>query len=202
MSSRPSSQPSPAQGQSPENYYTLLGLNPWVSERQIRNRYRELSKLYHPDTTSLPPDQAVEKFQQLNQAYATLSNVERRLLYDRSIGFSRVYVAQPANANPAQNTKLSSSAYLEPTDRPLSPGEIFALFILALTFVACLVLVIVIGVVRGDAALQPLSAVVPVTEPVQESPEKNVRLENDGLTSTPAQVAPDLPDLTHVPAVP
>jgi hypothetical protein len=54
----------------------------------------------------------------------------------------------------------SSSAYLDATDRPLSPGEIFALFILGLTFVGCLVLAIAIGITRGEAVLQP-SAVHP-----------------------------------------
>jgi hypothetical protein len=44
-----------------------------------------------------------------------------------------------------------SSAYLDPNDRPLSPGEIFALFILALSLVACLAIAIVIGILRGDA---------------------------------------------------
>jgi len=36
--------------------------------------YRQLSKRYHPDTTALPPAIATAKFQQLNEAYATLNN--------------------------------------------------------------------------------------------------------------------------------
>lgn len=140
------------------SYYTLLGLHPSASPQQVRRAYRDLSKQLHPDTTTLPPAIATAKFQQLNEAYATISNPERRANYDRKIGYSRLHVMQaPADLNrPASSRRYSSSAYLDPTDRPLSPGEIFALFILGVTFVACLVLAIAIGFTRGDAAFQPL----------------------------------------------
>ncbi len=132
-------------------YYDLLQLHPSASVQQIRRAYRDLSKLYHPDTTSLPAAVATAQFQQLNEAYATLSSPERRLTYDLKIGYSRVAVIQPpADLNQPQSNKYRSSAYLDPTDRPLSGGELFALFILGLTFVACVGLVIVIGLTRGE----------------------------------------------------
>lgn len=139
-----------------ESYYGLLGLHPSASAREIRQSYRELSKLYHPDTTTLPTAIATSKFQQLNEAYATLSSPERRNSYNRKIGYSSVAVVQPLPSlhrptSPKQT--YTSSAYLDPTDRPLSPGEIFALFILGLTFVGCLCLAIAIGLTRGDAVL-------------------------------------------------
>ena len=140
------------------NYYALLGLHPSASALEIRRAYRELSKRYHPDTTDLPSAIATAKFQQLNEAYAALSNPERRLTYDLKIGYSRLSVIQappdlnrPVSRSPAWN---SSSAYLDPTDRPLSAGEIFALFILGLTFLGCLLLAIFIGLTRGEAAFQ------------------------------------------------
>ena len=138
-------------------YYALLGLYPSTSAVEIRRAYRELSKRYHPDTTDLPPAIATAKFQQLNEAYATLSNPERRLNYDLKIGYSRLSVIQaPPDLNrPASRSNWqSSSAYLDPTDRPLSAGEIFALFILGLTLVGCLLLAIAIGLTRGDTAFQ------------------------------------------------
>jgi hypothetical protein len=128
-----------------------------------------LSKFYHPDTTTLPPAIATAKFQELNEAYATLSNPERRLAYDQKIGYSRIPVMQPLPAlsiSSGLNRPVSSSAYLDPTDRPLSPGELFALFILGITFAACLVLAITIGLTRGEQTLiHPESALrLPVTE--------------------------------------
>lgn len=142
----------------PLNYYELLGLRPGVSAQDIRRAYRDLSKLYHPDTTELEKVIATLKFQALNEAYATLSSSEKRLTYDYKIGYSRLSVIQPLSDRKAPKSgpksgKLSSSAYLDPTDRPLSAGELFALFILGITFVGCLILVVTISLTRGDIAL-------------------------------------------------
>lgn len=149
------------------SYYTLLGLHPTATAIEIRRAYRELSKRYHPDTTDLQSAIATAKFQQLNEAYATLSNPERRLTYDLKIGYSRLSVIQaPPDLNhPHSRSQVrhSASTYLDPTDRPLSAGEIFALFILVLTFLGCLLLAITIGLTRGDTfqpiVLQPPQAV-------------------------------------------
>jgi curved DNA-binding protein CbpA len=135
-----------------------LGVHPAASMREIRQAYRELSKLYHPDTTTLPTAIATAKFQQLNEAYATLSNTERRGVYDRKIGYSSVAVVQPLpslHLGTKTQKYQSSSAYLDPTDRPLSPGELFALFILGLTFIGCLCLAIMVGLTRGESLLTP-----------------------------------------------
>lgn len=140
----------------PTNHYTLLGLHPSASALEIRRAYRQLSKRYHPDTTELPPAIAITKFQQLNEAYAILSNPERRMQYDLKIGYSRLYVVQtPFDFNRpsvSSSVRQSSSAYLDPTERPLSAGEIFALFILGLTFLGCILLAIFIGLTHGDTA--------------------------------------------------
>lgn len=145
------------------SYYTLLGLHPSASAMDIRRAYRELSKQYHPDTTSLPKAIATAKFQELNQAYATLSHLERRSNYDLQIGYSRLSVIQSPSYSDRLSqsaTKFSRSAYLDPSDRPLSAGELFALSLLGLTFVGCLLLAIVVGLIRGEAAWQPLSTLL------------------------------------------
>lgn len=140
-------------------YYDLLSLHPSASPQEIRRAYRELSKRYHPDTTTLPTALATDKFQQLNEAYATLSSPERRFAYDLKIGYSRTTVIQPRldlNRPVSESRKQRSSAYLDPTDRPLSPGELFALLMIGLAFVLCVGLVIVLGVTGGKSAFQPL----------------------------------------------
>lgn len=142
---------------SKSTYYSLLGLHPSASVIDIRRAYRELSKRYHPDTTDLPTAIATLKFQQINEAYATLSHPERRLSYDLKIGYSRFGVIQPPpdlNHPVSRSHDWSKSAYLDPSDRPLSSGEIFALFMLVLTFVGCLLLAVGIGLTRGEAAFQ------------------------------------------------
>ncbi len=135
-----------------QTYYDLLDVHPSASAIEIRRAYRDLSKKYHPDTTILSTAAATSKFQALNQAYAVISNPERRLTYDLEIGYSRVVVVQPTSFQTLNSRpdNYRSSAYLDPTDRPLSSGEITALLMLVVTFLGCLVLAISIGMIRGE----------------------------------------------------
>lgn len=145
---------SPTQSRLINSYYAILGLHPSASVIEIRRAYRELSKTYHPDTTTLASEVATRKFQRLNEAYGILSNPERRSLYDLQIGYSRLNVVQiPTDLKQsAQNyPKWSKSAYLDPTDRPLSAGEIFSLCLLALTLLGCLGVAFLIAWLRGDS---------------------------------------------------
>jgi len=140
-------------------YYGELGLHPAASAIEIRRAYRALSKRYHPDTTNLPLETANAKFRQLNQAYATLSNPERRRRYDLQIGYARAPVIQsPPHFDRARGRAgqrpQGSPAYLEATERPLSAGEVFVLFVLGVAFLGCLLLAIGLGLTRGEAALQ------------------------------------------------
>lgn len=137
-----------------DSYYAVLNLHPSASALEIRRAYRELSKYYHPDTTTLPTAEATAKFQELNKAYAILSNPEQRALYDLKIGYYR-WSAQQAPSDlrkpPAVNQpRWTNSAYLEPKDRPLSAGEVFILFILGITFLGCLALALLLACLRGD----------------------------------------------------
>lgn len=63
-----------------ENYYQILGLSIHASPRKIRDQYRKLAKIYHPDKTSDPAEKAhyAEKFKEINEAYEALSDVVRR----------------------------------------------------------------------------------------------------------------------------
>jgi|GEM_PF-217065 len=147
---------------STSSYYAVLGVTPSASVQDIRRAYRELSKLYHPDTTKLPPAIATEKFQELNEAYATLSSPDLRASYDIRSGYSRVRVMRPdlpLDSPQAGSPRPRSSAYLDPTDRPLSAGEIFALFILGVTFAVCLLVVVMVGATRGEIAMESFNQV-------------------------------------------
>lgn len=188
-------------------YYALLGLDPSASVQEVRRAYREKSKLYHPDTTVLPPEIATEKFRQLNEAYATLSSPERRQGYDRKIGFSRLYVVRPSQDLEAPRSRTGrSSAYLDATDRPLSPGELFALFILGITFMACLVLAVFVGLTRGETAFQTLRLPIPPVETAVIRLQQSLGADQPPAASqtlTQEQTAPALdnsqshPDIPH-----
>jgi curved DNA-binding protein CbpA len=145
-----------------KTYYAILGLTPWANAVQIRQAYRELSKLYHPDTTQLDREVAIEMFRQVNDAYATLSNPERRSNYDQIIRFSRLNFVgdRTGEWQSSDPNGLDQKFYRPlqeddglPSQRPLSGGELFVLFLFAVTFLACVLLVFMIGWLRGDALL-------------------------------------------------
>lgn len=137
------------------SYYGVLGLHPSASSMEIRRAYRELSKRYHPDTTDLSLAIAKVKFQQLNEAYSTLSNPERRQTYDQSLGNIGDHVIPPTNINYrnySRSSKYRDKPYIKDYsngdlmgDRPLSSGELFALLMMAVSLLLCLALAVVIA---------------------------------------------------------
>lgn len=63
-------------------YYDVLGLKTGASADEIKKAYRKLAKQYHPDMN--PGNKgAEEKFKEISEAYAVLSDPEKRAQYDR-----------------------------------------------------------------------------------------------------------------------
>jgi len=62
------------------DYYAVLGVDKNVTEAGLKSAYRKLGKQYHPDV-SKDPDAAV-KMQEINEAYETLSDPQKRAAYD------------------------------------------------------------------------------------------------------------------------
>lgn len=64
------------------DYYELLGVERTASQQEIKSSYRKLAVRYHPDKN--PGDkEAEEKFKQAAEAYAVLSDPDKRSRYDR-----------------------------------------------------------------------------------------------------------------------
>jgi molecular chaperone DnaJ len=64
-----------------QDYYEVLGVSRNASDEDIRRAFRKLAFQYHPDRNREP--RAEEKFKEINEAYQTLSDPERRRRYDR-----------------------------------------------------------------------------------------------------------------------
>ena len=62
------------------DYYQVLGVPRDASETDIKRAFRELARKYHPDVNSADEG---EKFREINEAYAMLSERDTRARYDR-----------------------------------------------------------------------------------------------------------------------
>ena len=130
------------------SHYELLRLSPSATPEQLRQAFRTLSKRYHPDTASLPLPEAERAFQQLQQAYAVLSDPEARRRYDIELRLADLATAPaPFQASPLQASPPVSDA----VRRALSGGEWLALLLLGLAMVFSLVLGVGLALARGAA---------------------------------------------------
>jgi curved DNA-binding protein len=74
------------------DYYETLGVSKDASNEQIKKTYRKLALKYHPDKNK-GSKEAEEKFKKISEAYAVLSDSEKRQQYDMygSDGFQQRY---------------------------------------------------------------------------------------------------------------
>src|SRR5438094_10612572 len=64
------------------DYYDILGVKKTAGEDEIKKAYRNLAKKFHPDKNK-GNKEAENKFKELSEAYAVLSDKEKREQYDR-----------------------------------------------------------------------------------------------------------------------
>lgn len=127
-------------------HYQRLGLSPLASPDEVRQAFRRLSKQLHPDTALLPPAEAHRAFRDLQEAYAILSDPDRRRAYDRQL----VPPSPSSSASPSPPAHRPA----EPASRrPLSGGEWFALVLLGGALGFSLVLGVGLAWWRGMALL-------------------------------------------------
>lgn len=65
-----------------QTYYEVLGVGRGASDAEIKKAYYSLAKKYHPDTNQGDP-QAAKKFQDVQRAYDTLRDPQKRTAYDQ-----------------------------------------------------------------------------------------------------------------------
>ncbi len=100
-----------------KNHYELLGLDQSASAEEIKLAYKEIARVYHPDSNfyseivkvEISPDE-MAVFQALTEAYNTLSNAERRAEYDKKLpknlrgwesgGSTRMHASKPGGTEP------------------------------------------------------------------------------------------------------
>lgn len=63
------------------DYYEVLGVDKNADEKEIKKAYRKLAMKYHPDVSD--DEDSTEKFKEISEAYAVLSDADKRQKYDQ-----------------------------------------------------------------------------------------------------------------------
>ncbi len=90
------------------NLYILLEINSTASSNEIKSAYRALAKKYHPDK-NIGNKTAEEYFKEIQEAYAILSNPEKRRRYDHAFNYNAS--AQKQKRNYSNGVPYTGNAY-------------------------------------------------------------------------------------------
>ena len=104
------------------NFYEVLGIPPEATSDQIKKKYRELARKFHPDVVQ---DKALGQrvFSQINQAYHVLGDPQRRAQYNTSLSSG---TAGSNGVTVAGTSNQTRPARVTPQPRPATgrqPGE-------------------------------------------------------------------------------
>ena len=115
------------------NYYEVLGVPEAATTDQIKKKYRELARKFHPDVVK-DKDLGQRVFSQINQAYRILSDSERRAQYNATLTAAKAAANGSSNgtsatspgsqANPPYKNGTASAA---PPEQPVSAQKLEAI---------------------------------------------------------------------------
>ena len=74
---------------SDRDYYEVLGVQKGASQSEIKTAFRQLARKFHPDVSK--ETDAEERFKEINEAYAVLSDDEKRAAYDANYEETKNY---------------------------------------------------------------------------------------------------------------
>lgn len=100
-----------------KTHYEILGVPRTAAPEQIKKRYRQLVRQHHPDVAK---DKAAAKtaFIEITEAYQTLSNADKRVIYDTSLDAQMFSVqTKPRETSRAQQRPTTRRTYTAPRNR-------------------------------------------------------------------------------------
>jgi len=86
------------------DYYQVLGVERSATMLEIKEAYRRLVRLHHPDANPEDKEASEALMKQVLQAYATLGDSDRRTRYDNDFKLRAFERAQNGDANPASSS--------------------------------------------------------------------------------------------------
>lgn len=100
------------------NYYVILNISRNASLKEIKTSYKKLALKYHPDKNQGNKN-TEELFKQVNEAYQTLSNDSKRIVYDQKLEYHLFILHQRS----AQTFKANQNQ--PPSQKPPSTAEAY-----------------------------------------------------------------------------
>ncbi len=162
-------------------YYQILGVSPSAKHEEIRAAYLAKARKLHPDNFQNSPkreqSQSEELMRELNQAWSTLSNKEKRSKYDLKIlsgkSDNRSYPSSDVGSyeewTPEPTPEKTTPRYATEEEMKLTWfAKLVRPFPLVLILVAVVAVAIIasIGIGNNDASNRPVPAVRPTGQPI------------------------------------
>lgn len=99
-----------------KTHYSILGVPPHASSKEIRVAYRRLALLHHPDVSPLHLlDTATKLFSEINEAYSTLADPLKRASYDLKLALESPVTVGAMYATSPREYKDSSTGRVYPS---------------------------------------------------------------------------------------
>lgn len=104
---------------SSKDYYEILGVSKDASDTDLKKAYRKLALQFHPDKNKTPG--AGEAFKAIGNAFAILSDPEKRKQYD-------LYGADSPQSSPSSSHRQSQYAYTRGFESEMTAEDLFNMF--------------------------------------------------------------------------
>lgn len=127
------------------DYYKILGLEKGADLDEVRSAYHALAKRYHPDT-AMDGGASEDRFQEIAEAYAVLSDPQKRRQYDSLFGNDDDSALDLLDLEP---TSFVATAKPRPTGERVYHGAIFlikfCLAVIVIFLIAAMLVVLATG---------------------------------------------------------
>jgi curved DNA-binding protein CbpA len=136
-----------------KDYYSILGIVPSIDDVALAAAYRALLKKYHPDVFRGSKAEAERRTKEINEAYETLGNSDKRRAYDnarKSSGFGTHQQEEPTGSP----NDVTADWEL---DLEAEPRRVLSRFLLALIVFWTVVLILVGLMIASHSATNRLN---------------------------------------------